>query len=74
MNVFEEIKATLSTKIKNKEITMSTSLKDLGLDSLDLLSFVVDAEEKFKVQVDEEKLRSVKSIADVVALFEEKLI
>ena len=74
MNCFEEFKNIIASKVKNADsITKESSLKDLGLDSLDLLEIVSEGEEKLGVQFSDEELMSFKTIGDVVACAEGKL-
>lgn len=73
MNYFEEFKKIMSTRVKdNTSITMESSLKDLGLDSLDLLEIVTDAEEKFNIRFEDDELVSFKTVGDVVKSAEGK--
>lgn len=74
MNCFEEFKKIIKSKGKNVDnMTMETSLKDLGLDSLDLLEIVSEGEELLNIQFQDEELMSFKTIGDVVTCAEGKL-
>ena len=74
MNYFEEFKKIISSRVKNVDnITMNVSLKDLGLDSLDLLEIVSESEEKFNIRFEDEELLSFKTIGDVVKCAEGKM-
>ena len=74
MNCFEEFKNIIASKVKNADsITKESSLKDLGLDSLDLLEIVSEGEEKLGVQFSDDELMSFKTIGDVVNCAEGKL-
>jgi acyl carrier protein len=74
MNCFEEFKKIVASKVKNaNEITMDSNLKDLGLDSLDLLEIVTDGEEVLNVHFEDEELLSFKTIGDVVNCAQNKL-
>ena len=73
MNFFEEFKKIMATRVKNTEnITMEASLKDLGLDSLDLLEIVTESEEKFNIRFEDDELVSFKTVGDVVRSAERK--
>ena len=54
-------------------ITMESNLKDLGLDSLDLLEIVTEGEELLNIRFDDDELVSFKTVADVVNSAERKL-
>ena len=74
MNCFEEFKKIIASKGKNVDsMTMETSLKELGLDSLDLLEIVSEGEELLNIQFEDEELLSFKTIGDVVTCAEGKL-
>lgn len=74
MNCFEEFKKIIDGKVKDPSaVTMESSLKDLGLDSLDLLEIVSEGEELLNIQFKDEELLTFKTIGDVVACAEGKL-
>ena len=75
MNCFEEFKKIIADKVKDTEsITMSSNLKDLGLDSLDLLEIVTEGEEKLNVRFEDEELASFSTVGDVVRAAERKFL
>ncbi|MDO5689725.1 MAG: acyl carrier protein [Tissierellia bacterium] len=43
--------------------------EDLGADSIALLEIVMDVEEEFDVEIDDETLSNIKTIGDVVNYF-----
>jgi len=51
-------------------ITDSTSIYDLGLNSLDIASFVGDIEEEFDCEIEEEELPEIEKIGDIISLLE----
>ena len=74
MNCFEEFKRIIATKVKNADlITRESNLKDLGLDSLDLLEIVSEGEALLNIQFEDEELMSFKTIGDVVSCAEGKV-
>ena len=57
------------TGVSPDTITDSAAfVDDLGLDSLAILEIVVEVENAFKIRANEEELKSVRSVADSVAL------
>lgn len=48
----------------------ATFVDDLGLDSLAILEVAVDVENAFKIRASDEELRTIRSIADSVALIQ----
>lgn len=56
------------------ELTDKTELvADLGLDSLAVMEVVADIEDKFELTIDDEDLRAVATIGDVVSAIETRL-
>jgi acyl carrier protein len=48
-------------------------VEDLGLDSLDAVELAISVERKFDIEVPEEELTKLKTVADMVALVESRL-
>ena len=48
-------------------------LRELGLDSLDLVELMMDIEEEFKIEFDNDEMVGFKSVGDVVRAVEEKI-
>lgn len=59
--------------MEQSKITMATSLKDdLLADSLDIVEIIMQIEEQFGIEVDDEDALQFKTIADVVNYIEAK--
>ena len=56
----------LSKASKNKEITLESNLKELGLDSLDVVDLLMEMEEQFEIEFENEEMLSLKLVSDVV--------
>lgn len=55
-----------------EEITVESNLKeDLNADSLDFVELVMELEEEFDFEADEDKLANIKTIGDIVKFIEE---
>ena len=52
--------------ISVEDITLDSSLDDLGISSLDSISLVFDIEDRYGVEVPNEKLKKVRTIRDIV--------
>lgn len=48
-------------------------VEDLGLDSLDAVELAISVERKFDIEVPEEELTKLKTVADMVALVENRV-
>lgn len=69
----EEIKAMFAERMNLEEVKETQSLKDLGLDSLDVVEMCFDLEEKYGIQFTTEELTSFKTIGDLFASIQKKL-
>ena len=54
------------------EITRESTLKELQIDSLDLVEVVVSAEEEANVTFEDDELLDLKTVGDVVDLLDKK--
>ncbi|MFA6739388.1 MAG: acyl carrier protein [Bacilli bacterium] len=62
----------MKEKTGKKEIQPETNLRGLGIDSLDLVEIVMDAEEKFGVTFTNEELNNFKTVSDVIQAIQSK--
>ncbi len=69
----KEIISIIQDKTKNDKISKSTELKNLGIDSLDLLDLVIEAEHKFNVHLEDEKLIELKTVGDFIKEIKSKI-
>jgi acyl carrier protein len=53
-------------KVDPSEIKMETTFEELGLDSLDGLNLIFELEEEFDLMVPDDKVQSMKSVAEAV--------
>ena len=72
-NKMEEFRAMFAARLGVKKIDETKSLKDLGLDSLDVVEMCLDLEDRFGVQFETSELASFKTVADLYASVEKKL-
>ena len=73
MNYFEEFKNIIAAKTGDaSKITMDSSLKELGLDSLDLVEIVLEGEEKLDITFENDELLNFATVGDVVKCAESK--
>lgn len=69
----EEIREMFKERLNLKELDETKSLKDLGLDSLDVVEMCLELEEKFGIQFETEELSNFKTIGDLFASIEKKI-
>lgn len=67
--VFEKIKAIIVDKlgVDEDEVELKANfIDDLGADSLDLFEFVMDLEDEFDLEISNEEVEQIKTVADAV--------
>ncbi len=72
--VLEKIKMILANQFDVEEdtITPETNIQeDLGADSLDVVDMLMSLEDEFDVEIPDEKIETMRTVADVVAYIEE---
>lgn len=72
--VFEKVKEILAEQLDIENIdsiTMDSLLvEDLGADSLDSIDIVMSVEDEFKIEVPDEVVENMTSVADIVNFIE----
>jgi acyl carrier protein len=73
--VFDELKKILARVAKKREqdITPDMPLANLHLDSLNWVQAIVGIESRFDMEVDIEKLKTFKTVDDLVKHIQEKM-
>ena len=67
--VYEKIRDMIASQfsIDEDNITMETSFKeDLNADSLDLVELIMALEDEFELEVDDEDVENINTVADAV--------
>ena len=54
----------------NKQFDESTVIRQLGLDSIDLIEMVVEFEEQFNVSIPTEKIKDIKTVGDILSVLD----
>ena len=74
--VADGLKAIMAERLglQVEQIVPEARLKeDLGLDSLDAVELAIAVERKFEIEVPEEELTKLNTVADMVALVERRM-
>jgi len=59
--------------IEKSAVTMESEIvKDLGADSLDIINMLMSFDEKYGVTIPEDAAMNIKTVGDIVALFEKQ--
>jgi len=73
MDNLEFLKDLLKELVKDPEVIKpEATLKDLGIDSLDLVDVMLQAEEKLDIRFEDEELLGLKTVNDAVELLNKK--
>lgn len=74
--VLEKVKRILSNQFDVEEdaITAETNImEELGADSLDVVDMLMSLEDEFDVEIPDEEIEKMRTVADVVAYIEEHM-
>lgn len=72
--MFEKVVEILNeySEIESEDISINTSLAtDLGLSSLDLINIVVAFEDEFDIEVPDNVIKRLQTVADVITYLEQ---
>lgn len=72
MNIQEQVLEGLKKVVNGKEVTLESNLKELGLDSLDVVDMLMDLEEKFGIEFENEEMMAFQVVNDIVKVIEKK--
>lgn len=57
--------------VQEEKVTEEMTFEDLGADSLDVVELVMELEDHFNIQFDDEKIEELNNIGDAVKYIEE---
>ncbi|MDR2557357.1 MAG: acyl carrier protein [Mycoplasmataceae bacterium] len=71
-DVFNRIKKIVkeNTNIDLKEEQANAKFEEVGIDSMQGMSLILEIESQFNVTIPEDKLTGIKNFADIIALIE----
>ncbi len=72
--IFEKVRAIICDQLELDEdiVTLdAVLLEDLGADSIDLADLVMTLEDEFDMEISDEELESIRTVADIVKFIEE---
>lgn len=77
-SLFNDLKAILANYVDPKslvdEMTMESDLvKDLNIDSLDVVEIVVDIENQFGIEVEDKLIEEMNTVGDIVRILSAKI-
>ena len=74
--ILDQIKGMVAEQlgVSEAEVKTESRLKeDLGADSASVMMLVMDVESEFGIEVEDDAIEKVKTVADMVAYIEEKM-
>lgn len=74
--VLDKVKEMLEKQLgidKSKITEDSDIIKDIGADSLDIVEFLMDAENEWGITIEEEDVKDLHTIGDVVKYIESRI-
>lgn len=73
MDTFSRLKTLLENRgINTGQLTESSTLKEIGIDSLDLVEVLLELEKELNVTFSDDELLGCRSVSDVVNLVAKK--
>lgn len=73
--IFEKLQLMVAKQLgmeKSKIAMESDILKDIGADSLDMVEMLLAVEEEWGIEIDDNEVADIRTIADVVKFISEK--
>jgi acyl carrier protein len=73
MDTFSRLKILLENRgVKTGQLTENSTLKEIGIDSLDLVEVLLELEKELNVTFSDDELLGCRSVSDVVNLVANK--
>ena len=74
MSRINEVENLIKEKLNVAEIDKNATLATYGLDSLDVVEFILELEDKFSISFEAEDTKDIKTIGDLLNLVEKKFV
>ena len=73
--LFEQLKELINTELgfETANLTLESTLEDMGADSLDAVELIMAIEEKYEFEIDEADAKQFTSLGNIVAYIESKV-
>ncbi|MDD6302005.1 MAG: phosphopantetheine-binding protein [Bacillales bacterium] len=72
MDIKEKVIHGFKKVVNGKEVTLDSSIKELGLDSLDVVDMLMDMEDEYGIEFDNDEMLAFNTVADVINAIEKK--
>ncbi|MCQ2792589.1 MAG: phosphopantetheine-binding protein [Bacilli bacterium] len=71
--IIKKVQAVLAKKLKTETVDPNKELKELGLDSLDVVELLLELEEQLGVEFTSDELKTFKKVSDLYSAIAQKL-
>lgn len=72
MSKYEQIVEELKKKLNVETLDRNATLSSLGLDSLDVVEFILDVSDNYDIQFESSEAQNIKVLGDLLDLIESK--
>ncbi len=72
-DAIKKVESLLEKKLKLNKIDPEKELRELGLDSLDVVELLLEFEDEFKVQFSSDELKNLKKVKDLYSAIKAKI-
>ena len=70
----DELKSIIATTARiDTHLSPETQLKDVKIDSLDMVQIIVAIEAKYEIEIDDDEAKELKTFGDLVSYVENKI-
>jgi acyl carrier protein len=69
----QKIEQVFAKTVKKDHVDANTELRELGLDSLDLVELMMELEEEFSIEFNNDEMLGFKTVKDVYLAIEAKV-
>ncbi|RJX29307.1 MAG: acyl carrier protein [Dethiobacter sp.] len=75
MDIFEKVRSLIAEQldIDEDKITLETTFEDIDADSLDVVELVMALEEEFDLEIADEAVENIKTVADIISYIEQNI-
>jgi acyl carrier protein len=73
MNIESQVIEAFNKVVKGKQVTLESNIKELGLDSLDVVDMLMDMEEEFNIEFANDEMVNLNTVQDIVNAIENKI-
>lgn len=73
MDIRNEIIEQMKEELDLKDIVLEATLIDLGLDSIDVATYLLQAEQTYGIEFSQDDMKEQRTIGDIINLIEKKV-